>query len=421
MSRCDLMTSVKQKFRVFCAVKNRIRIPSVSTPLVAAAGVGEILALFRTQPALTRADVIQQTGLSRSTVNQRLDALLAAALVVPSGEDSPTGGRPAGRFAFNRVRGVLLVADIGATGMRCALCDLAGNVAAERERAMDVATGPQVVLAAAEEMFEELLAESGRTAADVYGIGIDVPGPVDFDSGQVVSPPIMSGWDRFDIPGWFAGGYGCPVLVEKDVNAMAFGEQRSGYPEVRQLLMLKLGTGVGAGMIIGGAVYRGADGAAGDIGHIQLTVDDAGDKPLCRCGNTGCVEAYAGGWALVRDLKAAGCAVDSVDDAIALIRTGDLTAVQLARRAGRMIGHAIADSVNLFNPRVVVIGGQLARIDEQLFAGIREMVYRRSLPLATRNLQIVVSKLGNRSGLVGLALLLADDIFAPGRLVLPSL
>jgi predicted NBD/HSP70 family sugar kinase len=397
---------------------------SISPPgngVATSAGLGEVLALFRAQPSLTRADVMERTGLSRSTVNQRLDALLAAALVVPSGEGAPTGGRPASRFTFHRDRGVLLVADIGATAMRTALCDLKGEVSAERERAIDVASGPHPVLEAADEMFRALLAEAGRSTVDVHGVGIDVPGPVDFDSGQVVSPPIMSGWDRFDIPGWFAGRYACPVLVDKDVNAMAFGEHRSVYPDVRQLLMVKAGTGVGAGMIIGGEVYRGADGAAGDIGHIQLsgdrvTAEGTGSEPICRCGNTGCVEAYAGGWAIVRDLRAAGHDdIVSVDDAVRLVRTGDLTAVRLARRAGRIIGHAIADSVSLFNPRVVVIGGQLAGIEEQLFAGIREMVYRRSLPLATRNLQIVATTLNNRSGLVGLAQLLADGIFAPDR------
>jgi hypothetical protein len=196
----------------------------------ASAGLGEVLALFRAEPGLTRADVMQRTGLSRSTVNQRLDALLAAQLVVPTGEGTSTGGRPASRFSFHTDRGVLLVADIGATGMRCALCDLSGQVTAERERAIDVGSGPHPVLEAADEMFRALLADAGRDQAQVHGVGIDVPGPVDFDSGQVVSPPIMSGWDRFDIPGWFAGRYECPVLVDKDVNAMAFGEHRSVFP-----------------------------------------------------------------------------------------------------------------------------------------------------------------------------------------------
>ncbi|MBG0565420.1 ROK family protein [Actinoplanes aureus] len=390
--------------------------PTPAPPLaVATAGLGDVLQLFRTEPTLTRADVMALTGLSRSTVNQRLDALLAAALVVPSGEGAPTGGRPASRFAFNSERGVLLVADIGATGMRTALCNLRGEVRQEHEQSLDVATGPDIVLSVVDEAFRALLAEAGRAAADVHGIGIDVPGPVDFDRGQVVSPPIMSGWDRYDIRAWFAGRYDCPVLVDKDVNAMAVGEHRSLYPEVRQLLMVKVGTGVGAGMIIDGEVFRGADGAAGDIGHIQLTVDDTDNEPVCRCGNTGCVEAYAGGWALVRDLNAAGRPVSTVQEALALIRTGDVTAVRLARRAGRILGHAIADAVSLLNPGVVVIGGQLAQIEEQLFAGIREMVYRRSLPLATRKLSIAATALGPRSGLVGMALLLADSIFAAHR------
>lgn len=385
--------------------------PTTAPPLPATAGLGDVLQLFRTEPTLTRADVMALTGLSRSTVNQRLDALLAAALVVPSGEGAPTGGRPASRFAFNSDRGVLLVADIGATGMRTALCNLRGEVRHEREQRIDVAAGPDTVLTAVDAAFRELLAEGGRGPGDVHGIGLDVPGPVDFDSGQVVSPPIMSGWDRYDIPAWFTGRYDCPVLVDKDVNAMAVGEHRTLYPEVRQLLMVKVGTGVGAGMIIDGGVFRGADGAAGDIGHIQLVVDDTDNEPVCRCGNTGCVEAYAGGWALVRDLN-----VHGVQEALALIRTGDVTAVRLARRAGRILGHAIADAVSLLNPSVVVIGGQLAQAEEQLFAGIREMVYRRSLPLATRRLSIVATGLGPRSGLVGMALLLADSIFAAHRI-----
>ncbi|WP_163513164.1 ROK family transcriptional regulator [Fodinicola acaciae] len=384
------------------------------TSLSGPPGVSDVLALFRTTKSLTRADVMRLTGLSRSTVNQRLDALLNARMVVPYGEDAPTRGRPAGQFAFNSGRGVLLVADVGATGLRAALCDLTGTVCAEREVTVDVATGPEPVLATINGLFGQLL--DGRPRADVLGVGIDVPGPVDFASGRVVSPPIMNGWDRFDIPGWFAEHYDAPVLVDKDANAMALGEQRSRHPDVSHLLMVKVGTGVGSGLIAGGRVHRGADGAAGDIGHIQLTVPEVEDEPLCRCGNTGCVEAYAGGWALVRDLTAAGKDVRTVNDVVALIRGGDLTAARLLRRAGRILGGAIADAVNLFNPRVISIGGQLAHTDEQLFAGIREVVYRRSLPLATRNLLIVRSELDPRAGLVGLSLLLAEEIFSPARL-----
>ncbi len=393
--------------------------PAVAPPTTPAVGliggVGAILAMFRTRAALNRAEVMDRTRLSRTTVNQRLDTLLTARLIVPAGEGTPTRGRPAGRFAFNEDRGVLLVADLGATGLRAAVCDLTGGIHTERQVGTDITSGPETILGTISRLFVELLESSGHTADQVHGIGMSVPGPVDFARGRVVSPPIMTGWDGYDIRGWFAGEYTCPVLVDKDVNAMAFGEYRREYPEVSHLLMLKLGTGIGAGVVVGGALYRGADGAAGDIGHSQLTAPDNADQPLCRCGNRGCLEAYAGGWALTRDLQAAGRDVAGVDQAIDLVLAGDPVAVQLTRQAGRTLGAAIADAVSLFNPRVVVIGGQLARVEEQLFAGIREMVYRRSLPLATSKLQINRSRLDIGAGPIGLALLLADSIFAPDR------
>ena len=255
--------------------------------------MGDILTLFRRNATLTRAGVARRTGLSRATVNQRLDALLTAGLLVPAGEEAPTRGRPAEHFAFNGRRGVLLVADMGATAMRTALCDLSGTILEEYAQAADITDGPEPILGIAQSLFEKMLSSSGRHADEVHGIGLDVPGPVDFATGRVISPPIMTGWDRFDIPGWFAPHYGCPVLVDKDANAMAFGENRAIHPDVANMLYLKVGTGVGSGIIANGQSYRGADGAAGDIGHNEIPIRDNAEPPLCRCGNTGCVEAYA--------------------------------------------------------------------------------------------------------------------------------
>jgi predicted NBD/HSP70 family sugar kinase len=226
----------------------------------------------------------------------------------------------------------------------------------------------------------------------------------------------MTGWDGYDIPGWFAPDYPCLVMVEKDVNAMAIGEQRTHHPHVSELLMLKVGTGVGAGIISKSEIHRGADGAAGDIGHNPIADPDGEEQPQCRCGNQGCVEAYAGGWAMVRDLRAAGHDISTVDHVLDLLRAGDPKAVLLSRRAGRILGAALSDAVSLLNPRVVVVGGQLARVEQHLIAGIREIVYRRSLPLATRHLEIVTSRLDPRSGVVGLTILLADRIFDPHRI-----
>ncbi|HEX2806788.1 MAG TPA: ROK family transcriptional regulator, partial [Kineosporiaceae bacterium] len=209
---------------------------------------GVTLAIFRQVEALTRAEVMDRTGLSRSTVNQRIDTLIQAGLITAATGQAPTRGRPADRFCFNRDRGVLLVADIGATGMRTAVCDVSGQVLIERDVVVDVTQGgPEVLLSTVDDEFDALLAATGRPRDDVLGIGLDVRGPVDFARGRVVSPPIMNGWDGYDIRARFRRRFECPVLIEKDVNAMAWGEQRTVYPHVGELLMLKVGTGVGAG------------------------------------------------------------------------------------------------------------------------------------------------------------------------------
>jgi predicted NBD/HSP70 family sugar kinase len=380
-----------------------------------------IVAMFRNDATLSRADVVRRSGLSRSTANQRLDALVAAGLVVAADVGTSTGGRPASLFALNRNRGVLLLADIGATGMRNAVCDLRGKVLTEIDHGIDIAAGPDPILGQVSRDFAELLARSGHRSDQVLGIGLAVPGPVDFAAGRVVSPPIMTGWDRFDIRGWFAPHFNCPVVVEKDVNAMAVGEHRAVYPDVANMMMLKVGTGVGSGLIASGRVHRGADGAAGDIGHIHLRLpegypDDYAEEPICRCRNVGCVEAYAGGWAMARDMRAAGRNVETVNDVVQCLKSGDTTAQQLLRRAGRILGLAVADAVSLFNPSVVSVCGQLAGTEENLLAGIREVVYQRSLPLATRNLQIVRSQLDPGAGLLGLSLLLSEEIFSLERI-----
>jgi predicted NBD/HSP70 family sugar kinase len=389
-----------------------------SSPL-GSPGPGEVLALFRSHPTLTRADVMRVTGLSRSTVNQRIDLLLEAEMLVERGPDVVPGrgrGRPAGSFALHVDRGVLLVCDLGATGMRATVCDLAGRMLADRAATIDITDGPEQVLPRVEALFSKLLADVGRPREDVHGLALSVPGPVDHERATVVSPPIMTGWDQYDVRAWFAPTYPCPLLLEKDATAMAWGEYRSHYPDADTMLMLKLGTGVGSGIIAGGRIHRGADGAAGDIGHTQLLDPQPTEAPVCRCGNQGCVEARAGGWAMIRDLVAAGRDVATVDDVVELIRTADPLAVQLARSAGRVLGIALSETVNIVNPRVVVVGGQLAEAEEQIFAGLREMVYSRSLPLATRRLELRRSRLEARAGSVGLALLLSDHIFDPARI-----
>ena len=376
--------------------------------------VGHVLDVIRRAGGITRAEIIEKTGLSRSTVGTRLDTLTAAGLI-SSGQSTAARGRPPSHFHFRNDQGVLLVVDAGATGVRTAITDLGGHIRDERRAALDITVGPQNWLPAVSDILDQLLETAGVTADFVRGIGLAVPGPVDFASASVVSPPIMTGWDGFPIRSWFASHFDCPTLVDNDANAMALGEHHREFADRDSLVMVKIATGIGAGIIAHGSIYRGADGAAGDIGHIQINPPDDGlsadGPPVCRCGNVGCLEAYAGGWALLRDLRSDGRDVSTIADVVKLVVAGDPLAVNLVRRAGRFIGNTLSDVVSLFNPAVVVIGGELATGSDYVIAGIRQSVYARSLPLATRKLQIVPARLGDRAGTVGLTSMLTDYIF----------
>src|SRR5688572_21423686 len=301
-------------------------------------GAGSVLRLIREGNAVTRADLARVTGLARSTVAQRVDALLAHELVYEAGDSASTGGRPPTVLAFNNDAGVVLAADLGATHSRIAVSDLAASPLAELPLEIDIAAGPEAVLSRTEECFAELLRQVGRTPADVRGIGIGVPGPVAFASGAPVNPPIMPGWDGFPIPEWFAKRYEAPVLVDNDVNIMALGEHWSHWRDTEHLLFVKIGTGIGCGIVAGGAIHRGAQGAAGDIGHISV---QGHDDVVCSCGNVGCLEAVAGGRALARRLSEIGLEAQGTRDVVRLVRSGDARAVRMVREAGRALGEVL--------------------------------------------------------------------------------
>ncbi len=364
---------------------------------------------------VTKLDIAQQTGLSRGAVTQRIDALLAAGLITGDEHASPeTGGRPAEQFLVNPDYGVILIADMGATGMRTALVDTAGRILSERLEAIDIARGPDKILAVIRSRFKAMLASRHLPADTVVGIGLSVPGPVDARSSRIISPPIMTGWHEYDIPGFFRVDYSCSIVVEKDANAMVYGVFCYSANAPRSLVFVKIGTGIGTGLMMNGTLYRGADGAAGDIGHTRLNVA-ADEPPLCRCGNLGCVEAYAGGWAMLRDLQAAGVAARTIDDLVVLVRDGNQRARDVFQQATGIIGTAVAALVNTVNPRLVVVGGQLASLGDLILAALREKVYSLSLPLATRNLTISTCEFHN-PGVLGLAALVADRVFAPATI-----
>ncbi|BCW04522.1 MULTISPECIES: ROK family protein [Micrococcaceae] len=371
---------------------------------------GDLFQLLRDGQARTRAELALTTGLARSTVASRIDALIGSGLVGPAGEATSSGGRPPSRFAFNPAARVVLAVDVGATHVIVAVTDLGGSVLAERRLTQEVAEGPDIVLGQVIKAGRELLSEAGREPGDLAGIGIGLPGPVEHATGRPVKPPIMPGWDGFDVVPYVQRSLPVPVLVDNDVNIMALGERTAYWPDHENFLFIKVATGIGAGIISSGQLQRGANGTAGDLGHVRVP---RGDDVLCRCGNYGCLEALASGPAVARQLKAQGLEAATGADVLRLVAEGNLQAIQALRQAGRDVGDVLATVVNLLNPSMIVIGGSVGEAGEHLVAGIREVVYRRSLPLATTHLRIGISMAGDRAAILGASQMVTQYVLSP--------
>ncbi len=406
--------------------------PSPLAALQGAAAVPEdalddlatVLAEVRRGGSRSRAELVTRTGLTRGIVAQRVGELLELGLVVESEVGPSTGGRPPRRISFRADAGHLLVADLGATSIDVAVTDLDGRILGHRDEPADIAAGPEACLSRVDDLFAELVAATRDLPGRLWGIGIGVPGPVEFRSGRPVSPPIMPGWDAYPVRERFVDRYDAPVWVDNDVNILALGEWRSGIAAGHDnVVVVKIGTGIGAGIISNGRIHRGTQGAAGDVGHIQV-VDAA--SVVCRCGNVGCLEALAGGAALGRDGQAAAASGRSdrlrvaleqhgtvtAEDVARAASFGDPVAVSLLQAAGHRVGLMLASVVNFFNPSLIVVGGGVAQSGDQLLAAIRETVYRRSLPLATRDLAVQRSSLGALAGVVGASSMVLEQLFS---------
>ncbi|MEV5550456.1 ROK family protein [Streptomyces sp. NPDC052309] len=380
-----------------------------------------LLRLLRDLGPQSRVALGDQVELSRSKLAFEIERLLETGLVVPDGLAASRGGRRSHNVRITPALRFLGV-DIGATSVDVAVTNAELDILGHLTEPLDVRDGPVAV-------FEQVLALVGkvRETASVEhfdGAGIGVPGPVRFPEGVPVAPPIMPGWNGFPVREAMSQELGCPVLVDNDVNLMALGEQQAGVARsVRDFLCVKLGTGIGCGIVVGGEVHRGVTGSAGDIGHIQVEPDGL----RCACGNAGCLEAYFGGNALARDASAAARSGRSTElagrleaagrltaeDVSAAAGAGDAVALELIRWGGKRTGQVIAGLVSFFNPGLVVIGGGLTGLGHNLLASIRTQVYRQSLPLATGNLPIVLGELGQCAGVVGGARLISDHVFSP--------
>lgn len=369
-----------------------------------------LLELLRDGTPRTRSELAAMTGLARSTVAGRLAGLMASGLVVQSGGAVSSGGRPPAHVVFNPNARILVAIDLGATHGVVAVADLAGSILHTDSRTLNIADGPEAVLDWALDAARRLLRRTGRPARDLVGVGVGLPGPVEHSTGKPTNPPIMPGWDRFDVPAYIRRRFDVPVLVDNDVNVLALGEQATSWREHADLLFVKVSTGIGAGIISGGRLQRGAQGSAGDLGHVRVPFTR--DTP--RHGDEGAdLEALASGPAIARWISATGTPAASSQDVVELERAGNPAAIQAIRQAGRDLGEVLATCVNLLNPSVVVIGGSIARAGEHLLAGVREVVYGQSTPLATQHLTIAPSRAGNTGGVLGAAIMVIQNTLDP--------
>ncbi len=370
----------------------------------------DLFQILRDGRPRTRTELSAMTGLARSTVALRIDALMSLGLVGPVGDAVSTGGRPSSQFAITASGRVVLGVDVGASHVRIAVSDLTGRILGENDDRIRVSDGPEAVLGWVSVAARELLERVGRDPKDLLAIGIGLPGPVEHSTGRPINPPIMPGWDRFDVPGWFSDVFEAPVLVDNDVNIMALGERELSWPEVDHLMFVKVATGIGSGVISGGILQRGAQGTAGDIGHVYVA--RGADVP-CTCGNRGCLEALASGPAIARVLRESSLSAETSQDVVDLVKRGNIDAIQCVRQAGRDIGEVLTTCVSLINPSVIVVGGNLAQAGEHLIAGVREIVYTRSMPLATEHLQITQSKAGSDAAVLGACMLAIHHALSP--------
>ena len=364
-------------------------------------------------------------GLSRSKISMEVRRLIEAGLLAEDGLAKSEGGRRSSLLRIPPTAGLIAAVDLGATSTDVALSTLGGELLVHRGEPGAVKDGPRSVLDRVKELLSELLSEQGAVAQEVLAIGVGVPGPVEH-SGVLRSPPIMPGWDGFPIRATFAGAYDAPVFVDNDVNVMALGEHRNGVGKGEDnVLFVKIGTGIGGGIIADGHLQRGSQGCAGEIGHICVDPDG----PVCSCGNKGCLEAMAAAPAIAA--KAERCAAEGLSPILREVSNerGDLTArdvgeaaslgdyhaLQIIRESGRLVGQVLATLVSTLNPSLIVVGGGVANIGHSLLAEIRSAVYRRSLPLATRDLPILLSELDQEAGVTGASVLAAEGVLQMTR------
>lgn len=359
---------------------------------------------------ISRTGLAEEMGLTRPAVTVIVNDLIANTIILETENRTTSSGRPPVVLEINPERGLVAAIDMGAMHLSVALGDFSARILEETEVTFNIADGPTECLKTADLILNELLQKRGYLTTDLAAVGVGVPGPVIAEKGMVMAPPIMPGWDRYPIRATLENQWGTAVTLNNDAELGALGEWAYGAGRgEKNLAFIKVGSGIGAGLIINKQIYGGTTGSAGEIGH--LTVDENG--PLCACGNHGCLEAFAGGHAIAAQAKKLAASgkrtllsetdIDSLTarDVVEAARRGDLAAQEILKRSGTFVGIAIAGLINLINPSTVIIGGGVAQVGDLLTGPIRQAVHARSLRASEHGVRITTAMLGRRSSLIG--------------------
>ncbi|MFC9944511.1 ROK family transcriptional regulator [Streptomyces pratensis] len=368
------------------------------------ANLERVVRAVRMAGSLTQAEIARSTGLSAATVSNIVRELKDGGTV----EVTPTsaGGRRARSVSLSGDAGIVIGVDFGHTHLRVAIGNLAHQVLAEESEPLDVDASSAQGFGRAEQLVNRLIETTGISPEKVIGVGLGVPGPIDVESGTLGSTSILPGWTGINPSQELAGRLGVPVYVDNDANLGALGELVWGSGRgVKDLAYIKVASGVGAGLVIDGTIYRGPGGTAGEIGHI--TLDESG--PVCRCGNRGCLETFTAARYVLPLLKPSHGSDLTMERMVQLAREGDPGCRRVIGDVGRHIGSGVANLCNLLNPSRVVLGGSLAEAGELVLGPIRDSVSRYAIPSAARQLSVLPGALGGRAEVLGaLALVLSE-------------
>lgn len=383
-----------------------------------------VLDAIRSETAVTRPDIARLTGLGRTIVTQRVDRFIDLGLV-KEGETVPVPrGRSPRTLRFNRYYADVLVADVGVNGIFIGMACFGAVILERSYIPHDITSGLEATLAVIRAEFDRILANRATVGVNLWAIAVGLPAPVEFATGRPIAPPQMPGWNEADLREPLQDAYRVPVWVDNDVNLMAIGELRAGAARrARDAVVVDVGQSIGAALISNGQIHRGAQGAAGDIGHVRVTSDSS---KICRCGKAGCLDAIASGYALqlaARRQEAIGASPfltgiardqePTLSDILRGANLSDPLCQGLVTESAEAVGETMARIVNFFNPSMVVIGGAFMESGDGYLASVRNIVYARSLPLATRDLVITRMELGERAAMIGAANLVIDQLLAP--------